>query len=152
QTMSVAILALLFCTARIAPAANVTVNTANTLSTIASNAYGIHTSVYDNQNGNGTLPARLIESGVNTLRYSGGGYADVYHWSVHKLSPWQDGSYGYIGPNTDFGHFVQLLDSAQAKAVITINFGSGQLWNGAHTSLIAPSTNAEPLEAAAWVA
>ncbi len=133
-------------------AANVTVNVASNLFPVASTAYGIHTSVYDNQNGNANLPSRLIESGVNTLRYSGGGYADVFHWSVNKLSPWQDGSYGYQGPNTDFGHFVGLLDSAHAQAVITVNFGSGQLWNPGHTQLVAPSTNAEPPEAAAWVA
>ena len=133
-------------------AANVTINAVNALATVAGTAYGMHTSVYDNQNGNAALPSRLIESGVNTLRYSGGGYADVFHWSVNKLSPWQDGSYGYQGPNTDFGHFVGLLDSAHAQAVITVNFGSGQLWNAGHTQLVAPSTNAEPPEAAAWVA
>jgi hypothetical protein len=133
-------------------AANVTVNVTSNLFPVASTAYGMHTSVYDNQNGNAALPSRLIESGVSTLRYSGGGYADVFHWSVNKLSPWQDGSYGYQGPNTDFGHFVGLLDSAHAHAVITINFGSGQLWNAGHTQLVAPSTNAEPPEAAAWVA
>jgi hypothetical protein len=133
-------------------AANVSINALNNLSTVASTAYGIHTSVYDNQNGNVNLPGRLIESGVNTLRYSGGGYADVYHWSVHKLNPWQDGSYGYIGPSTDFGNFIKLLDNAQAKPVITVNFGSGLQWNAGHTQLIAPGTNATPQEGAAWVA
>ncbi len=132
--------------------ANVAVNVSSNLSTLGDAAFGMHTSVYDNQNGNANLPGRLMESGVDTLRYSGGGYADVFHWSVNKLSPWQDGSYGYQGPNTDFGHFVQLLDNAHAQAVITINFGSGQLWNAGHTQLIAPPTNAEPQEAAAWVA
>ena len=136
----------------IAFAANVSVNVASNLFPVAGTAYGMHTSVYDNQNGNANLPSRLIESGVNTLRYSGGGYADIFHWSVNKFSPWQDGTYGYQGPNTDFGHFVGLLDNAHAQAVITINFGSGQLWNAGHTQLIAPSTNAEPPEAAAWVA
>jgi hypothetical protein len=136
----------------IAFAANVSVNVAGNLFPVASTAYGMHTSVYDNQNGNASLPSRLIESGVNTLRYSGGGYADIFHWSVNKFSPWQDGTYGYQGPNTDFGHFVGLLDNAHAQAVITINFGSGQLWNAGHTQLVAPSTNAEPPEAAAWVA
>jgi hypothetical protein len=133
-------------------AANVSINVTSNLFPVASTAYGMHTSVYDNQNGNANLPSRLTESGVNTLRYSGGGYADVFHWSVNKLSPWQDGSYGYQGPNTDFGHFVGLLDSVHAQAVITVNFGSGQLWNAGHTQLMAPSTNAEPPEAAAWVA
>ena len=132
--------------------ANVTVNVTSNLFPVAGTAYGMHTSVYDNQNGNVSLPARLIESGVSTLRYSGGGYADVFHWSVNKMSPWQDGSYGYQGGSTDFGHFVGLLDNAQAQAVITINFGSGQLWDAGHTQLVAPSTNAEPPEAAAWVA
>ncbi len=132
--------------------ATVTVNVSSPLFPVADTAYGMHTSVYDNQNGNANLPARLIESGVNTLRYSGGGYADVFHWSVNKTSPWQDGTYGYQGPNTDFGHFVGLLDNAHAQAVITVNFGSGQLWNAGHTQLVAPSTNAEPPEAAAWVA
>src|SRR5579859_2383991 len=120
-------------------AANVTIDAAGELFPVAGTAYGMHTSVYDNQNGNAALPSRLIESGVNTLRYSGGGYADVFHWSVNKLSPWQDGSYGYQGPSTDFGHFVGLLDNAHAQAVITINFGSGQLWNAGHTQLVAPS-------------
>ena len=133
-------------------AANVTVNVTSNLFPVANTAYGMHTSVYDNQNGNANLPARIIESGVNTLRYPGGGYADLFHWSVNKLSPWQDGSYGYQGPNTDFGLFVGLLDSTGAEAVITINFGSGQLWNAGHTQLLAPATNAEPPEAAAWVA
>jgi alpha-L-arabinofuranosidase len=135
-----------------AQVANVAVNVTSNLFPVAGTAYGMHTSVYDNQNGNANLPARLIESGVSTLRYPGGGYADIFHWSVNKLSPWQDGTYGYQGPNTDFGHFIGLLDSAHAQAVITVNFGSGQLWNAGHTQLVAPSTNAEPPEAAAWVA
>jgi len=136
----------------VAFSANVTVNVTSNLFPIANTAYGMHTSVYDNQNGSANLPSRLIESGVNTLRYPGGGYADVFHWSVNRLSPWQDGSYGYQGGNTDFGSFVGLLDNAHCQAIITINFGSGQLWNAGHGQLVAPSTNAEPPEAAAWVA
>ncbi len=132
--------------------ANVKIDVSSNLFPVASTAYGMHTSVYDNQNGNANLPARLIESGVNTLRYSGGGYADIFHWSVNKFSPWQDGTYGYKGPNTVFGVFVGLLENSHAQAVITVNFGYGQLWNAGHNQLVAPSTNAEPPEAAAWVA
>ena len=114
----------------------------------------MHTSVYANQMGNSALPGRLIESGVNTLRYPGGGYADVFHWSVNKLTPWFGVStnYGYQGSSTDFGSFVGLLDNSHCQAVITIDFGSGQLWDSGHTKLIIPPTNAEPEEAAAWVA
>lgn len=142
--------------------ANVTVNVSSNLAVVSPMAYGIHTSVYDNQNGNAALPTQLIQSGVNTLRYPGGGYADIFHWSVTRsalgsangygYSPWQDGSYAYMGSQTDFGNFVKLLSNAQCQAVITINWGSGLKWSAGHTNLVAPSTNAEPPEAAAWVA
>lgn len=137
--------------ARVYPA-NVTVNAANELAVVSPEAFGIHTSVYDNQNLNPALPGLLEEAGITALRYSGGGYADVYHWSVHKLTPWFGGNgYGYLGPGTDFGQFVQLISNANSRAVITINYGSSQKWNGAHTRLIS-STGGQPQEAAAWVA
>src|SRR5580704_7437354 len=88
-----------------AGAANVTVNAVAKLSTVAATAYGVHTSVYDNQNGNASLPNLLIQSGVTALRYPGGGYADVFHWSVSRsalsgggLSPWfgNTNNYGYV--------------------------------------------------------
>jgi hypothetical protein len=147
-----------------ADAASVTVNVASNLFSIANTAYGLHTSVYDNQNGNAALPGRLLASGINTLRYPGGGYADVFHWSVSQpalgsangygMSPWWGvtNDYGYMGPSTDFGSFVGLLSNAQCQAIITVDFGSGQLWNSSHTALTVPPTNASPLEAAAWVA
>lgn len=147
-------LILLLSTAIVAHSANVTINVASNVASVASTVYGMHTSVYDNQNGNSALPGRLIESGVNTLRYPGGGYADVFHWSVNRLTPWwgQAGNYGYQGPSTDFGSFIGLLSNAQCQAVITVDFGSGQLWNSGHTELVVPPTNAAPQEAAAWVA
>jgi hypothetical protein len=145
-----------------AGAANVTVNAAGMLSTVAATSYGVHTSVYDNQNGNASLPNLLIQSGVAALRYPGGGYADVFHWSVSRsalsgggLSPWfgQSNNYGYVASGTDFGSFAKLLTNAQCQAIITVNFGSGLKWSSpAHTSLTIPLTNAEPPEAAAWVA
>jgi hypothetical protein len=145
-------------------AANVTIDAANSLATVGNAAFGLHTSVYDNQNGNGNLPSRLIQSGVNTLRYSGGGYADIFHWSVSRpalgsgngygMTPWwgQTNNYGYMGSQTDFGNFVKLLSNAQCQAVITVDFGSGQKWDATHSKLIVPTTNASPQEAAAWVA
>lgn len=145
-------------------AANVTIDAANQLSTVGNAAFGLHTSVYDNQNGNASLPSRLIQSGVNTLRYSGGGYADIFHWSVTKptlgsgngygFTPWwgQTNNYGYMGSQTDFGNFIKLLSNAQCQAVITVDFGSGLQWDSTHSKLIVPATNASPQEAAAWVA
>jgi hypothetical protein len=132
--------------------ANVNVNMDNRLSIVSDAAFGIHSSVYDNQNANAALPGLLKEAGITALRYSGGGYADVYHWSVHKLTPWfNSGSYGYLGPSTDFGHFTQLIGNANAQAVITVNYGSSQKWDLAHTQLVS-SNGGQSQEAAAWVA
>jgi len=145
--------------------ANVTVNVGHGLSSPSATALGVHTSVYDNQNGNSQLTSQLMRSGVTALRYPGGGFADVFHWSVSRpalgsgngygMTPFfgEAGNYGYMGPNTDFGSFVKLLTNSQCQAVITVDFGSGQKWSTAgHTNLTIPTTNAEPPEAAAWVA
>ncbi len=145
---------LLLCPSLLANAAVVTVDLSKQLSTVTDTALGIHTSVYDNQNQNIALPGQLLASGVNTLRYPGGGYADVYHWAVHKDSPFfgDAGNLGYVASGTDFGKFLKLLDSAQSRAVITVNFGSAMQWNAGHTALVVPTTNGLPQEAAAWVA
>ncbi|HEY3768298.1 MAG TPA: hypothetical protein VGN44_06465 [Candidatus Angelobacter sp.] len=50
--------------------------------------------------------------------------------------------YGYLGPNTDFGHFLQLVEAIQGTAIITVNYGSN----------LAGTGGGEPAEAAAWVA
>ena len=78
----------------------------------ASQGWVSHTSPYYNQMGNTSLPEPAGEAGVTTLRFGGGGYADVHHWSVigalpggsgitgGGLSPWwgEAGNFGYVGP------------------------------------------------------
>ena len=68
------------------------------------NGLGMGTAVYANQFGNASLPSRLNEAGVTTLRYSGGGYADIYHWSIHQDSPFMGvaGNKGYVASGTNF--------------------------------------------------
>jgi hypothetical protein len=124
--------------------ANVAVNVTTTKATIPTTAYGIHTSVYDNNFANTSTPARLNAIGVNTLRWPGGGYADVYHWSTHADTQFENsGNLGYVAANTDIGHFAKLLLSvANQQGIITVNYGSSL--DGAH--------GGEPKEAAALVA
>ena len=138
-------------------AANVTVNVSSNLFTVGNAVFGIGTAVYDNTWGDTSLPGKVMQSGVNTVRYPGGGYADVYHWSAGMDSPWfattgTTTNTGYVASGSDFGHFVKFLDSASCQAVITVDFGSGLQTNSGRTLLLAPTTNAEPPEAAAWVA
>ncbi len=109
-------------------------------------AFGIHTSVYDGNLIHPDAVKMLNASGINTLRYPGGGYADNYHWSTYKSTRWQaeePPKYGYYAPNNNFGNFAMLLDYVQnGTAIITVNYGSN----------LAGTGGGEPAEAAAWVA
>jgi hypothetical protein len=111
---------------------------------MAPRAPGIEAFVYDSTLMDPTLPSLLRDAGVTTLRYPGGAYADTYHWSTHKTTNSRAPvcqRYSYVAPNTDFGHFVALIDQV-GTTTITVNYGSNADGTG----------GAEPLEAAAWVA
>jgi hypothetical protein len=105
-------------------------------------AFGMHTSVYDNALHSAALPTLLPQAGIKLLRYPGGGYSDNYHWSTHEMTPWADGSKGYLANKSDFGNYVSVLESTGTTAMITVNYGSNLDGTGP----------GEPNEAAAWVA
>ncbi len=132
--------------------ANVTINATNVINTVPTNAFGIFMAVWDTWGGN--TPTQLKQSGVTAMRYPGGGYTDNYHWSSYSMTPFdgQAGNLGYLSGATDMGHFIQLMSNAQAQAVISLDWGSGFLWNSNKTAMAIPSTNGSPQEAAAWVA
>ena len=113
---------------------------------------GIGTSVYDNQFGNANLASRLNEAGVTTLRYSGGGYADVYHWSVHQDVPFGGTTdKGYVASGTNFPGLLNIMNNmGNGQAVITVDYGSALKLTGSTT--VAPDFGGQPQEAAAWVA
>ena len=146
---------------RAAISATVNVDAANVRSVMSPLGLGVHTSPYDNALGNSSLDERIEEAGVTTLRYGGGGYADLQHWAVANssstmvgrgFSPWfgQAGNYGYIGPNSDFGSFVRLLDQVDnGQAVVTVNYGSALKVVGNQS--VVPDFSGQPKEAAAWV-
>jgi hypothetical protein len=102
----------------------------------------MHASVYDNALHDPAAPALVRAAGVSLLRWPGGGYSDNYHWATHTLTAFHGGSPGYLAEGSDFGSFVQVLESFGAQAMITVNYGSNQSGDGP----------GEPLEAAAWVA
>jgi hypothetical protein len=121
----------------------VTIDASKSGNFLAPRAFGIHTSVYDNAMQSQGLTDLLKNDGVHTLRYPGGGYADIYHWSQNKQNNWKATTdKGYIANGTDFGSFVRLVDRLGGTAVITVNYGTN----------LAGTGPGEPLEAAAWVA
>ncbi len=120
----------------------VQVDPENVLRVVPPHAYGMHASLYDNALHDPALTTQLDDAGISLLRWPGGGYADNYHWATHSMSPWGDGSRGYLAEGSDFGGFVQVLDRVGRSAMITVNYGSNRLHDGP----------GEPKEAAAWVA
>ncbi|HXD01641.1 MAG TPA: hypothetical protein VN048_20055 [Verrucomicrobiae bacterium] len=134
------------------PPVNVTINATNVISTVPTDAFGMFMAVWDTW-GAGTA-APLKQAGVTALRYPGGSYADIYHWSSYLSSP-VDGdtnSFGYLSGSTTMPDFINLCSSVQAQAVISVDWGSGFLWNAGKTAMAVPDTNGTPQEAAAWVA
>jgi hypothetical protein len=125
-------------------AATVTIDVTAPRAVVPPFGVGLHASVYDNALHATEVPALLKEAGVTLLRWPGGGYADNYHWSIHRMTPWfnDPAQSGYLGPGSDFGGFVSLLASFEGAAMITVNYGSNLAGDGP----------GEPQEAAAWVA
>lgn len=72
------------------------------LRTVPGSPLGLHTSVYSNQAFAGaTLASRLDEAGVNMLRYPGGSYSDLFHWSVPPQLPYYRNGGGTNPPLPD---------------------------------------------------
>jgi hypothetical protein len=130
--------AAVVCLAQTASAqVNVNVNAANVVAVMPDGGIGLHTSVYANNFTQSTLPGQIAAGGVNMLRYPGGSYADIYHWTNHTATG------GYAASGSHFGNFVtRLLEGSGSQAMVTINYGSS------HFSTM----GGQPKEAAAWVA
>ncbi|MGO8741111.1 MAG: hypothetical protein ACLQUR_01775 [Limisphaerales bacterium] len=132
--------------------ANVTINAANVINTVPPEAFGMFMAVWDTWTS--STPTELEQAGVTALRYPGGSYADIYHWSSYLSSP-IDGettNLGYLSGSTTLPDFINLCSEVQAQAVISVDWGSGFLWNAGKTAMAVPATNGTPQEAAAWVA
>lgn len=111
---------------------------------MAPRAMAVNSSISDAHLMDPDVPVLLRGAGVTTLRYPSGGFADNFHWSTNKPSNSQAPMalrYSGYAPNTDFGHFISLIDRV-GTTVIVVNYGSNQDGTG----------GAEPSEAAAWVA
>jgi hypothetical protein len=124
----------------------VTIDASKLRNIVGFRAFGIQANVHDGSLVSPQVVSLLNAAAINTLRYPGGGYADTFHWSKYKATPWQGEKTpknGDYSPNNNFGFFVRLLEYVKnGTAVITVNYGSNMAGNG----------GAAPEEAAAWVA
>src|SRR5208337_2598728 len=126
-------------------AVNVSVNASSPITyangaataTMPATGLGLCSSVYANMWGDPALPGDIAASGVQTVRYPGGSYSDIYNWSLNTAN---EG--GWVGAHADMGNFFNVINSAGTQAMITVNYGSNTT----------DTMGAQPQEAAAWVA
>jgi Glycosyl hydrolase family 30 beta sandwich domain len=134
-------------------AAGVNVDTTNIRAVMPLEGLGVGTAVYSGQFGYSNLPSRLNEAGITTLRYPGGGYSDVYHWSISQDGPFGNTTdKGYISPGNNFPALLKVMNNMTGggQAVITVDYGSALKLSG--TTTVKPDFGGQPQEAAAWVA
>jgi hypothetical protein len=154
--------------------ATVLIDTTVPLASVPQSFFGLHTSVYDGYLSDSAALAPLLQgTGITTLRYPGGSYSDRYHWAQQSLTPLYASTApacyipngptfeGYLGLNSDFGHFVKTLQASGAEALITVNYGTSVANSTASVTAgtagvpnlcSEPNTVGQPQEAAAWVA
>jgi hypothetical protein len=97
----------------------VTVNTHAGLGTVGDAAIGVNHAVWDTTLGTDAVADLLKGAGVQIMRYPGGSYSDIYHWSDNTAPG------GYVAPNTDFDHFMSGVKRAGAQAMVIANYGTG---------------------------
>ena len=102
-----------------ATAVAVTVNSTTGLGTLASNAIGLNTAVYDGNMNDAAAPGLIKAAGINALRYPGGSYSDIFNWQTNVAQG------GYDAPNTSFADFMGTAQAAGASPIITVNYGTG---------------------------
>jgi alpha-L-arabinofuranosidase len=105
--------------------------------TIPTSAFGMNTAVWDNNLLDPGVPGLLRQAKITMLRFPGGSTADVYHWQNNSITLGR----GYVNPNNTFDAFMGVVHQIDARAFITVNYGSN----------IMGTDGGDPTEAAAWV-
>lgn len=133
---SLGLLSVLVCQSALAQV-SVNVSASSVLHVMPATGIGLHTSVYANNFTQPAVPGAIADSGAQILRYPGGNYASIYHFSTHVAHD------GYAASGSHFGNFVtRLLDGSGTQGMVTVNYGAS----------LDNNLGGQPEEAAAWVA
>jgi hypothetical protein len=97
----------------------VTVDTYAGLGTVPPTGLGVNDAIWDAELGSDETSRLLHEIGVETVRYPGGTYGDMYHWQDHTTEG------GFVAPNTDFDTFMRSARRVHAQPIVIANYGTG---------------------------
>jgi hypothetical protein len=125
STVFVTLAATLLCAAPIRASATgsatvaVTVDAHAGLAIVPATGLGVNDAIWDPELGSDETSGLLREAGIQTMRYPGGSYGDIYHWKDH-IAPG-----GYVAPNTDFDTFMRSVRKVHAQPIVIANYGTG---------------------------
>src|SRR3954452_16761442 len=116
-----------------AQTATVTVS-ANNIRTVDDRHFGANSTAWDGALGTAQTQSLLQAAGIRAIRLPGGSLSDEYHWRTNTNLD-HDTIAGRWTWGSGFDRSSSLVRGLNAKAMITVNYGTGT-----------------PQEAAAWVA
>ena len=97
----------------------VSVNASQSLATVSSGLVGANVAIWDGLLADSQTSTLLRNASASFVRYPGGSYADIYHWQTNTAPG------GYVAPNTDFDHYMSMVNSTGAQPIVIANYGSG---------------------------
>jgi hypothetical protein len=119
-------------------AAAVTVQADQPVATLDRTAVGANTPIWNPNLTHPVVPGLIRRAGLRTLVFNGGGVSDLYHWADGSLSTDPDAAHhpdwAGLPPQFSFDQFAGVARSADASALVHVNYGTGT-----------------PAEAAGWV-
>jgi hypothetical protein len=104
------------------------------LGIVPATGLGVNDAVWDSELGSRATSRLLRDAGVQTIRYPGGSYADMYHWQDNSVPG------GDVAPNTDFDTFMSSVRKVGAQPIIIANYGTGSAAEAAGWVLYANRT------------
>jgi hypothetical protein len=116
------------------------INGQQVAATVSPIGIGMNTSVYYNNMNAPYISSALDAGGVSIVRYPGGNYSDIYHWTNNIARD------GYTNSNSNFGVWATNITNSPnglvKQSMVTIDYGSS----------LNNTMGGQPQEAAAWVA
>jgi len=92
------------------------------LGALSAIAVGANAAAWDGNLIDRGLPDLLEDANIQVMRYPGGSVSDNYHWLSNTPD---DPNQGGTDPAANFDAYMTVVKRARARAMITVNYGSG---------------------------
>jgi len=92
------------------------------LGVLSAIAVGANAAAWDSNLVDRAVPKLLEDASIQLMRYPGGSVSDNYHWLSNAAD---DPAVGGTDPSANFDAFMSVAKHTGARAMITVNYGSG---------------------------